>query len=111
MGFPLKPTVLTEPAFLFALGIIRTPVPIDALQVITIRTKLTWRHPTDVPQRQQFVFVRLVMVIVGAGVIGAVVAQEIYVTHFHLFDTLDLIRIVLDYWIDSLTVPIARNLQ
>ena len=56
-------------------------MPINALQIITLTTKLAWRHTAHIPQRRQFVLIRFIVMVVGTRVVGTIVTQEVNIAH------------------------------
>lgn len=84
---------------------------IDALEIIALAAELAGRHAAHVAEGLQLVLGGLVVVIVRAGVVGAVVAQEVDVAHLQLLDPLDFVGVVRHDGIDALAEPVARHLR
>lgn len=110
MRLHIEPTILPPPTGGTALGIIRTAMPIDTLEIIAIPAELAGGHAGHIAQRLELVLGGFVVVIVRARVVGAVVAQEIHVAHLQLLDPFHFVRVVGYHGIDPLAEPVAWHL-
>ena len=109
MSLSIKSAILPPLTLPTALLIVRTSVTIDTSQIIALGPELARRHPTHISQRLQLSLRRLVMMIVRAGVVGTVVAEEMYVAHFQLFDPLYFVGVIVHDRIYALAVAVARD--
>lgn len=86
-------------------------MPINTLQIIALAPELAGGHAAHIAERLQLVLGGLVVVIVRAGVVGAVVAQEIHVAHLQLLDPFHFVGVVGYYRVDPLAEPVAGDLR
>jgi len=107
MLLALEPAILSPTTILFPVSAIRAHMSVYALQVIALATEFARRQPAHVSQRRQFILGRLVEVVVRARIVGTVVAKEVNVAHFELFDAFDFVRIAYRDWVDTLAVAIT----
>lgn len=82
---------------------------INALQIVAFTAELARRHAAYISQCCKLVLVRFVVVVVSTRVVWTVVSQEVDIAHFHLFNALDFLWIVLNDGIDALTSAVARD--
>ena len=111
MSLLVKSAILAKSAIPFPLYIIRASMPINTSCIIAFCTKLTWRHPTYIPQRLQFIFIGSVMVVVRARIVRAVVPQEMHIAHLQFLNAFDFIGVILDYWVDPLAKTVPEDLR
>ena len=83
---------------------------INALEIIALAAELAGGHAADIAQRLEFVLGGFVVVIVRAGVVGAIVAQEVHVAHLQLLDPFHFVRVVGYHGVDPLAEPVAGHL-
>jgi hypothetical protein len=88
-----------------------TAVAVDALDVRAAATMDARSHPGNESQSVQFVSGRLIGVDVGAGAsIGTLLAQKVYIAHFHFLDSVHLFLIVIAAGrVHTLPGPITCN--
>ncbi len=73
MQLSIKAAILSPSAIFLTLGIARAPMPIYALQIITLTAKLARRHTAHIPQRRQFVLVRFIVMVVGTWIVRTII--------------------------------------
>ena len=70
---------------------------VNALDIVTRSSEMTWCLTSDVSQRQYLVLVRFVEVIVRTLIsVGTIVAEEVDIAHFYLLDPFDFAFIILN---------------
>ena len=81
MKLSIKAAVLSPSAVFLPFGITRAPMPIDALQIITLTAEFARRHTAHIPQRRQFVLIRFIVMVVGTRIVRTIITQEVNIAH------------------------------
>ena len=78
---------------------------VNAFDVFTRSAKITRCLASDISQRRYLVLVRFVEMIMRAFfTIRTIVAEEVNIAHFYLLDPFDFGLVILNCWINPLTI-------